>query len=388
MAFYSMGLWILVVWLFLQDNMSTKKLSKDGVYDYKASTGYCVLLFALPFIIIALRTEFVDTGGYYWAFDKINTNDFNSYIKGKSQCQLFYGFEFLFKKYISTDHQMFFGFIAFFQALLTFRGFKKYSVDTGFTAFIFVASSMACHWMANGVRQYVAVAILFACTEWIINNKWYYYLPVAVLLMGFDPITSRFGLDATPWYLGGIHQSVLIAIPIFFCIQGKPFNKRVWIVVAMLVVLVLTGGLDEFLNSSVENTAYVKDMEYVEADTGTSVFRVLASSVPAVLALASKNKLYEESTPPIIKISANASVITAVLYVASAFTSGIFVGRLPAYTELYGYILVPWLIKHNFKENGQAIKYAAIILYLVYYWYQTMVVWKGYYRSDILGIGV
>lgn len=391
MAFYSMGLWVLAVWLLFQDNMSTKKLSKDGVYEYKVSTAYCVLLFALPFVILALRTQFGDTGSYFGEYDYLVTENaeyFKAHISKRDHSQLFYGLEFYFKKYIFNDSQWFFGSITLLQAFLTLRGFKKYSVDVGFSTFIFIASAMACQWMGNGVRQYIAVAILFVATDWIINNKWYLYIPLLVFLMGLSPITSRLGLETAPWYLCGIHQSAIIAIPIFFCIQGKPFNKKVWLIVAVFVVLILTGSLDDFLDSSVENTTYTKDLQNVEADAGTNIFRVIVSSIPAVLAFISKRKLDEPDTPEIIKISANASVITSVLYVASAFTSGIYVGRLPAYTELYGYILVPWLVKHNFKENEQMMRMGLIIMYLVYFGYQTLVVWKGFYQSSILGIGV
>ena len=241
--------------------------------------------------------------------------------------------------------------------------------------------------MFNGYRQFVAVAILFACTGWLMKNKWYIYLPVAIFLMGLAPITNRLGLGSAPWYLNGIHQSVIIMILAYFCIQGKPFNIRVWVVAAVLVVLVLTGNLDDALDSSVENTAYTRDLANAHAGSGTSVFRVLVGCAPAMLALFARGELMRDDVPQIIKVSANASLITAILYVASGFTSGIYVGRLPIYTEMYNLILLPWLVMHPYKQYQGFLKPFIILAYTAFFYYQVNITWGlDCYGSDLLGI--
>ncbi len=389
MVFWGMLIWVGAIWYFIQPSMSSRKLCADGVYDEKLSTGYCFLLFSFPMFFIALRSGFGDSGTYFSIFKgaPLVMSRFNEFIYTRDHSQFYYGAMMLFKIYIKDDAQMWITLIAIIQAVLMARTLKKYSPDIGMSLFIFVASGMAVMWMCNGMRQFLAVTIVFACTEWILENKWYYFLPIAILTMGLTPITSKLNLDLAPWYLCGIHQSTLIFIFSYFFIRGKAFNKRVWILIAVFVALIFSGGLESVLDSSVEDTTYVKDMANVNADTGTSVFRTLVGSVPFVLALLARNELKKETTPPIIHLSANCSAITSVLYIASSFTSGIYVGRLPVYTEMYNLILLPWLIKHPYKENQKALTLVMIVAYVAYFYYQFNVAWGSYgYTSDVLGI--
>ncbi len=391
MAFWIMLIWVLVIWYSNQNKLTIKNYNSLKTDYQKIEVQYCLLIMSVPFIIIALRTEFGDSGSYLGEFSRLSTashNNFLSHVYKRDHSQLFYGLEFYFKKYISDFPQHFFIFIAFLHSFFLIKALRKYSPDFGMSVFIFIASSLSAQWMCNGVRQFIPVVILFACSDWIIKNKWYFYIPLAVFLMGLTPITSRLGLDTAPWYLCGIHQSALITIPIFFCIQGKPFNKKVWAVVLLLVALILTGGLDSVLDSSVENTTYVKDMQNVDADTGTSLLRVLFSIIPAILAFGLRKKISADETPEIIKISANASVITASLYVASAFTSGVYVGRLPIYTEIYNLILIPWIYMYGFTEDKKQYRPFILVLYVIFFFYQTNITWSGLYKSSFLGLGV
>ena len=131
-------------------------------------------------------------------------------------------------------------------------------------------------------------------------------------------------------------------------------------------------------------------MEYIDADTGTSWFRVIVESVPFVMAFIARKKIKEyDNLPPVIALSVNASVVTTVLYIASAFTSGMFVGRLPIFTEMYNFILLPWLIKHPYRKYRQPLTIALIFGYALYFFYQVNMTWLNVpYQSEILGINV
>lgn len=391
MVFWIMLLWVFAIWYFVQPSMSSRVLHSDGVYDEKVNTGYCILIFSLPVFFIALRSEFGDTGTYIRIFNDapMVMSRFDEFVNTRDHSQLYYGLMMQFKIFVTDNAQVWLELVAVIQAVLMIKTLKKYSVDLGMSVFLFVASGMCVMWMCNGMRQFLAVTMVFACTGWILENKWYFFIPFAVLVMGLTPITSKLDLEVAPWYLCGIHQSTMIFILSYFFIRGKAFNKKVWILIAVFFVLAVSGGLDSVLDSSVEDTTYVKDMNNVNADDGTSIPRVLVSSIPFIMALFSWNELKKESTPTIINISANCSAITSILYVASAFTSGIYVGRLPIYTEMYNLILVPWLIRHAFKENQKTITFVMISLYLLYFYYQFNVSWGEYgYVSEALGIGL
>ncbi|MBO4894787.1 MAG: EpsG family protein [Clostridia bacterium] len=391
MIFWIMLIWIFAVTYLLQPKICRRTLADDGVYDYKATVGFSVILFIVPLFFIAVRSGFVDTASYIGTFNNApsDMSRFDEFVNRTDKSFLFYAFIMYFKNYISDNAQWWIAAIAIFQSVLVMYTFRKYSCDMGLSVFLFMASGIVCSWMCNGIRQFIAVAVIFACTQLLIDKKWYFYIPVVLLMMGVLPITTRFGWATPPWYLCGVHQSTLVMLLGCFFIQGKAFSKRVWILAAVFAVLVLTGGLDAALDTSVENTTYVKDMEYVDADTGTSWLRVMVESVPFVMAFVARKELKKEELPPIIALSVNASVITTVLYIASAFTSGIYVGRLPIFTEMYNFILLPWLIKHPYKKYRQQFTIAMILGYLAYFYYQVNIVWAdSLYQSELLGINI
>ena len=389
MIFWFIFIWTFVCWTFLHDGKSKSVLTYDRVTEYKFSTPFCLITFAVIIFFAAVRTDFGDSRTYLGIFDDAPTvlSELEDFIHVRDHSEFFYGLIVYFKIYVADDGQLWFAIWAIISGLCVMKALRDYSPDFGFSSFLFIGTTIGVLWMFNGYRQFVAVAILFACTGWLMKNKWYLYLPLAVFLMGLSPITSRFGLASAPWYLNGIHQSVIIMILAYFCIQGKPFNIRVWVVAAVLVVLVLTGNLDDALDSSVENTAYTRDLANAHAGSGTSVFRVLVGCAPAMLALFARGELMRDDVPQIIKVSANASLITAILYVASGFTSGIYVGRLPIYTEMYNLILLPWLVMHPYKQYQGFLKPFIILAYTAFFYYQVNITWGlDCYGSDLLGI--
>ena len=391
MVFWVMLIWIMAIAFFFQHSMSACKLTSDGVYEYHANIGFTALIFSLPLFFIALRSGFVDTSSYMGEFNRVpvDMSEFSDYIHRNDRSYFFHALQMLFKIYVSDNAQSWIAVLAVFQAVLVLATFRRYSCDLGMTVFLFMASGLVCSWMCNGIRQFISVAVIFACTQWLLDKKWWFYLPVVLLMMGLLPITSKLGLPDPPWFLCGIHQAALIMFLACFFIQGKAFNARVYVLAAVFVVLVLTGGLDALLETSVEDTAYAKEMEYVQEDTGTSIMRVLVEAIPCILSFIAKREIEKNDVPPIIQLSINASIVTTVLYVASAFTSGIFVGRLPVYTEMYNFVLLPWLIKHPYKKHQRELTAGLMLGYLAYFYYQVNIAWDtSLYQSDILGINV
>lgn len=80
---------------------------------------------------------------------------------------------------------------------------------------------------------------------------------------------------------------------------------------------------------------------------------------------------------PAINISVNFSVITMALGLVSMGTSGIFLGRLPIYGELYALgITLPWLLENVFTQNSKRlIQIIAITCYIILFYYQLHFSW-------------
>ena len=69
-------------------------------------------------------------------------------------------------------------------------------------------------------------------------------------------------------------------------------------------------------------------------------------------------------------------LISALSYILSGFTSGLFLGRIPIYFSLYSYILIPWIIEKVFTDKSVKIVYIAMVcFYILYYYYQVHVIW-------------
>ncbi len=142
-------------------------------------------------------------------------------------------------------------------------------------------------------------------------------------------------------------------IPVLFIIQGKAWNKKTLLFLTITLVAVLfIDGFTDILEDLMEDTQYknaVSDWKYYQ-DDGTNILRVLVYSVPALISLLEIKKI-RSLDDPLINFCTNASIVTMGIYIISIFTSGIYIGRLPIYTSLYSYILLPWEMNNLFRDR-------------------------------------
>ena len=386
---------LILLWVFLIARLFQNTLVEAEAHpiekDYsinRATKGYAILLFSLPLIFAAFRTDFGDSSSYIWGFNKIKTElPLSEYLTSRGKDELFYALEYFFKKYISSDATVFFATIALLESVLLMHTLRRYSENLGMSIYVFVASAMFLNWMCNGVRQFLTVTILFALTDCIIKNKWYVYFPIVLLLGGVKPFFSMLGWGTPFWLFCGMHQSVLIVIPIYFIVRGRALTKKVWVLLMALLVIAALGLLDSVLESSTENTMYANDLTYINEDSGANPIRFLISLVPVVLVLIRIKTIRNNAPPALIQLSINMSFVSSVLYLASVFTSGIYIGRLPIYCELYNLILIPWLINHVYEKDKRILTVSLYILYLIYYIYQLFVSWGSYtYTVEMFGL--
>ena len=74
------------------------------------------------------------------------------------------------KTYISDNYTVWLSIIAVISGICVMIPLYKYSCNFGVSAFLFMASCQFS-WMFNGMRQFLVVAIMFACTGLILKNK-------------------------------------------------------------------------------------------------------------------------------------------------------------------------------------------------------------------------
>lgn len=231
---------------------------------------------------------------------------------------------------------------------------RKYSDDFLISLYLFLANSCHMAWMMNGLRQYLAVSLILAATPLMIKKK-------------FVPLIGVILLAST------IHTSALIMIPIVFIVQGEAWNKKTMLFIfGAIVMTYLFSRYTGLLDTMLSGTEYSGMMSYSASlgDDGVNPLRVLVYCVPVMLAFIGKNVLREEDDP-IINLCVNMAIITLGLYLMAMVTSGIMIGRLPIYTSIYTFILLPNIIRKIFAEQtAKLVIVVMVLLFFVYYLYE------------------
>ena len=356
--YYLILVWVAVAWMI---GLCTKVQRTEYVCGEKVQRYYPLWAFLiyLPLVIWSGFRGYVgDTGAYMKMFQEIPSGLRNipSYIDTIEKDKGFYLFSAVIKDLISDNVNVYFIILALIQVVLLIKVYRKYSSNYIVTFFLFVASTDYISWMFNGIRQFTAVTITFFAFEYILKKK---YVP-AVLIVLFAAL---------------FHGSALLVLPFIFIAQGQAWNKKtILFIIAVIVAVMFIGEFTDILDTLLAETQYknvVSDWQEFQ-DDGTNIIRVLVYAIPSILSLVGL-RFIKYADDPVINLCTNMSIASVGFYVVSMFTSGIFIGRLPIYFSLYGYILLPWEIEHMFSEKSAKLVYLAMIAgYLGFYMYSVM----------------
>lgn len=320
-----------------------------------------ILMIIIPMIVAAALREksFGDTFAYMRGFQNTipSFSAIPEVLAQEGKDKGFSVFNILIKMVIGDHYQIYFGIVAAICLFCVAYVYKKYSCNFAMTIFLFLASADYIQWTHNGMRQFIAVCIVFVATDLLLKKRYIPYILVTLLA-------------------STIHATVLLMIPIAFIVQGRAWNIRsVFFTVAVLIAINFSGALSDFIVEFMMDTQYSNEVDQFLATEGTNILRVVVFSIPPVLALIFRRYL-DAARQPILNLSANMAIVSMGAYIVSAVTSGIFVGRIPIYFSLYNYILLPWLVENVFEKKSQKLVYAIIIAcYLYFYYYQVVVSW-------------
>lgn len=356
--------WFLLIWIFLGGILCSvarqEKLLVLGKYEIRWSMMPAIILM-IPFAVWSgFRSNgWGDTSAYYSMFQKAPETLINisQYLSEQQKDKGFFFLMAAFKTFIGNHQVLFFLLIACVQACCLVIIYRKYSCDYWLSIFLFVASGDYMSWMHNGVRQFLVVTILFACTPLLIKKK---YVSLIVIIL----------LAAT------VHQTALIWLPFIFIVQGRAWNwKTLLFITAIITAVFSIEQFTDVLALAMDSTQYGYETMDMLNDSGTSLLRVLFYSVPAVASLLFFKRIQTEGDI-LINICANMSIATAGFYAISHFTSGIYIGRIPIFFSLYSYILYPWILRQFFNEESELLlKVFLVGVYLVFFYYQMHVAW-------------
>lgn len=321
-----------------------------------------VLIIIIPMIIAAaVRKDTIgDTYAYMRGFRNTNPSfaAIPEVLAQEGKDRGFSVFNILIKMIIGDHYQIYFGIVAAICLFCVAYVYRKYSCNFAMSMFLFLASSDYIQWTHNGMRQFIAVCIIFAATDLLLKKKYIRYILIVLLA-------------------STIHATALLMIPVCFIVQGKGWNTRsVLFTIAVLIAINFSGSLSVFIVDFMTDTQYSSEVNQFLATEGTNILRVVVFMIPPVLALVFRRYL-NAAKYPILDLSVNMSIISMGAYIISAVTSGIFIGRIPIYFSLYNYILLPWLVENVFEKRSQKLVYAVIIVcYMYFYYYQVSVSWN------------
>ena len=224
--------------------------------------------------------------------------------------------------------------IAALQILCMSYTFRKYSPNFWISFFLFIASTDYISWAFNGMRQFIAVCMIFAAFGLLVEKRYVWYALVVFLA-------------------SQIHGSALLMLPLAVVMEGKALNRKtVLLVIATVLFMPFGSNFLPIMTELLADTQYSTSMadDAWLRDDGTSMIRVLVYSVPALIAIL-RYKYVRQSKNRVMNLCVNASIITMALYLVSAVTSGVYMGRLPIYTTFQSYIALPWLIDQSFEKQ-------------------------------------
>ena len=149
-----------------------------------------------------------------------------------------------------------------------------------------------------------------------------------------------------------------------------------FMIIAM-VMIVFYQLVSPFIFKILEYTSYGKYSEFSEG--GSSLMRTIVNSVPVVLAYIKREELEEKWQ--IKDIFVNMSIIN-LIFVSLGMFNWIF-NRFALYTQLYNFVLIPYIIKNCFKGKERRLLYIGVIICYFIFFYREQVIGMGMkYTSD------
>lgn len=332
--------------------VTSKGITVNTEIDINRDTQ--TFFFVLGTVILAYVTgqRFVygDTYAYMESFSEstVTVSEVLSNFKFGEE-QLFLLIKAFIKQYISTEPRVFIEIVSFITIVPILYFYFNYSGDLKFAFLLFVLSGCWEHSM-NGLRQYLACAIMLMALSLLYKRKWYLYIPIVILA-------------------AQIHTSAYIFIVVYFIANKPAWEKFTKIMLVIgLFILVTYPVTGSFMNNLfVENTDYGEKYNTSEFNYSINIIRVAVMSVPIMVSFLNRKNMIGKYK--YYDIVFNMSLLCAMCTLIGLFSA--VYARLNLYFEVFNVILLVWNIDDMIKqERYKWIKYACIVCFIAYFLYQ------------------
>lgn len=361
----------MIIWVFLVSRIYYKQHTR-GNYYLQSNNGFSLNVIPASVAIITfgyitfwagMRNQFVDTAAYIRLFAEL-PDSWDSFMLelNESGSPGFLLFSYFFKQVFGDNYHNWLMAIAIISSIPIVAIFRKRSDNYFYSVILFMLSTNFM-WLQNGIRQFIAVTILFGSCHFLEKKKPILWVATIILL-------------------STVHNSVFIALPMYWFVTSKPFGKRMMLfTVGLMGIAAMIGPFMQASEEMFAGTAIEDKFEVIAEDNGANPLRVVVALVPVALAYINRKKI-EQMNDSFMDICINMSMVSAGIFFIATLTSGIMVGRFPMYFELYGWILLPNLFERCYGRNKGLYYNLCTIGYLVWFYLMTRNI---YYSSDITG---
>ena len=317
---------------------------------------FLILMAALSLTLVAgLRNNIGDTYFYMHAY---TVTDFNwEYIKNNKDMG-FNIFQMILQK-CTDDPQVMVFITALITNILIVSILYKYSRLIELSLYVYITSGMYLTSM-NGIRQYLAAAIVFVATKYILDGDWKKYILIVLLASTF-------------------HQSALVLIPIYFLIRRKAWSGTTFILLFLAVLIVM--GFNQFSEvffAVIGDTQYGHYKDFNEG--GANILRVAVDAAPLILAYLGRERLRELF--PKGDYIVNMALLGSIFMLIS--TQNWIFARFSIYFGIYQLILISWVVKLFTEKDQKFIYYAILVCYFIYFIYEHVITLGIIYKSNFL----
>lgn len=366
--FYEIIVWVAVILMILVcKGCRYVPLKKPGGFGQPLANPICLIFPIVFFVLFAgFRKNVGDTYFYVLSFEMMDSDNLQPVNAEMFFTEMFNFFQLLIRRY--TDDGMWLCmFSAIFALPVPLYILYKYTYYYEDAIFLFVAYGYIGG-MMNGMRQYMATAIVLCGTKYLFSLKKSSFIKYAAIIM-------------LAW---GMHNSALIMIPMFFVVRRKAWQISSYLIILGSVVATLAFDtiLPSFLGA-VENTSYG---EYANngwftsgTEGGSSIGRVVIAVAPIVIAFFNRERMERLGRAGDVLI--NFAFINAAIYMIATY-NWIF-ARLGIYLMVYYMIFASWAVRFAAPPRDRmtyvSVFYVAFFLYSRFNAYQISMYISDYF---------
>ena len=299
-----------------------------------------------------LRTSYNDTGNYISAFQNSQSiaEGFElgifTDLTGNPLSELYESA----MRSITSNYHVYFLIPALLSSFAVIILFKKYSVTPSFSLLIFFSIGTYVMYIA-ALKQCIAMFFLLMALPYAIDRKYvkfYFLVFIAVLFH--------------------THAFMFAIVPL---LMEKPWGKVTWILLGATLFAMATydSTLGRFMEYAQSLGAMVAESEVFDSHQ-INILRVIVYWVPAILALAFRQRLFRDSTKE-ENLFVNMSLVSAFILTIGLIQGANLFARMAAYFEIATAVALPWMIKKMFtKQSAQLVTDIAAVLYFGYFLYE------------------